>query len=110
MNAALLALGQLAPAIDSAQRIGSATPTVLLALAVIALGVVVVWQARENNRLHEARLADHKAHAAAIALVQQDRLEEIERIVRGCDTLADALRAVQELRDSYAPRAPGRGR
>jgi hypothetical protein len=101
-----LTLGQLAPALDAAQRVGTASSAVLLAGAVIALGGAVVWCVREISRLQEARLADHKAHAATLATVQGERIEEIERIVRGCDTLADALRAVEALRDSYAPRAP----
>lgn len=107
--AALLA--QMAPGtLDAAQRMGTASPTVLLACAVLILGASLVLCAREIVRLQEARLTDHKAHAATLATVQGERIEEIERIVRGCDTLAEALRALQELRDSYAPRPPRGGR
>lgn len=118
----LPSLGQIAPtaALDAAQRLGSSTPAVLLAVAAVGLGVAAWSLWKDNSRLHEARLADaeryaralsalHTAHAAAIAVVQAERIEEIERIVRGCDTLADALRAVEALRDSYAPRPAPRG-
>lgn len=78
-----LPFAQLSPTIDAAQRIGNATPAVLLSLAVLGLLGAVVWLARENARLQEARRADTER-------LLEKGVERTERL----DTAAQAMEAV----------------
>jgi hypothetical protein len=70
VNESALTLAQLAPSLDAAQRVGSATPATLLALALLAVGAALLWCVREIARLNRELLA-----------VQEARRQDTERML-----------------------------
>lgn len=77
--------------------------------AIIAvLAGVIVYQARQNAALHEtihARDKDHAekmqalqtSHAAALALVTEQRIDEMESVTKGIAALDSAARVIESL-------------
>lgn len=80
MNPVAPFLAQARETLDAADRLGHATPAVILAAAVVLLVGVVVYLARENTRLHgelRAQAEKHAKEASETAAAQAEHLHSL---------------------------------
>ena len=96
MSPALL-LGQIAPAIDAAQRLGTASAQVLLGAIVVTLGVAVWWQQREIGRLGAALLASSEARRTDTERLLTVQVSRESGVVTAMGAIAELPEVVREL-------------
>ncbi len=114
MNPAALLLAQARETLDAADRLGHATPTVILAAATLGLIVVVGLLAREVVRLQNGRHDDAEKHAAEkLALSEKHAADLLAQVVPRLDGLKDAAialsgvaEALTDARDTYERATP----
>lgn len=104
-------LGQIEHTVNAAERIGSASAQVLLALVVLALVTALGLVVRDRLRMekevaimHAAALQREKDHAATVATLQRDHADTLARLADGHTTRIDSIRveharALGELHD-----------
>lgn len=85
-------LAQITPAtLDAGRRVGDSSAQQLMGLALIVFGGVIALLFWENTKLHRARHDDALKYADKLDKVHEDRIEEVQGIVRALDTAAKLM-------------------
>lgn len=103
-------VAQIAPAVDAAERLGSASAQVVLAAVALALCAVVVWLWRDNVRLNRECLSaqeSRRADTERLLTVQVSRESGVVTAMAAITVLPEIVRelpdAVREVvRDELA--------